>query len=307
MKDVYQTVTNTIVEMLESSVSDESWKRPWSSLAGSGHSWMPYNANSKRHYRGINVPLLLMTASAKGYVSNEWATFKGWKKLGAKVSKGEKATHIVFWKKTSRVVTNNDGEEETKSGLIARGYCVFNANQVENYEPKAPKASEELSEPERIQRAEDCVNDYIERENISVQYGGDRAFYAPSFDIIQMPIRKAFKTKEDFYATLLHECTHSTGAKHRLNREFGKRFGDGAYAMEELVAELGAAMQCSVLGVNDHPREDHAKYLKHWIKVLKEDKRAIFTVSSKAQAASDYIIGKQELETEEDEAERAAA
>jgi antirestriction protein ArdC len=115
------------------------------------------------------------------------------------------------------------------------------------------------------------------------------AFYAPSRDAIQMPPFEAFKDKESYYATALHELTHATGHPNRLDREFSKRFGDTAYAREELVAELGAAFLCAELGITPEIREDHAAYLGHWLNVLREDKRAIFSAAAHAQRAADYL------------------
>jgi antirestriction protein ArdC len=133
-----------------------------------------------------------------------------------------------------------------------------------------------------------------------VKHGGERAFYRPADDIIQMPERERFlgtetsTPTEAYYGTLLHELTHWTGAKKRCDREFGKRFGDQAYAMEELVAELGAAFLCADLGISVTPRQDHAAYIDNWLSVLKADKKAIFTAASKAAQASDYLAGLQD-------------
>ena len=128
------------------------------------------------------------------------------------------------------------------------------------------------------------------RERITFAHGGDRAFYAPSRDHVQLPDREAFRDTESYYATLLHEIGHSTGSPKRLDREFGKRFGTDAYAFEELVAEFASAMMCGALGVTDTPRPDHAAYIASWLSVLKSDKRAIFTAASKAQAATDLVL-----------------
>src|SRR5439155_9518281 len=123
-----------------------------------------------------------------------------------------------------------------------------------------------------------------------VRHGGNRAYYSPSSDHIQMPPFQAFTEGPAYYSTLAHEHTHWTGKADRCDRQLGKRFGDNAYAAEELIAELGAAFVCAHLGLSTEPREDHAKYIQSWLKVLRSDKRAIFTAASKAQQAADYLI-----------------
>jgi antirestriction protein ArdC len=123
----------------------------------------------------------------------------------------------------------------------------------------------------------------------TIQHGGDRAFYSPAYDIVQMPDFRQFKNSTGYYATLAHELTHWSGAKHRLDRNLANRFGSAEYAMEELIAELGAAFTCARLGLRTEPRLDHAPYVNSWLKVLRGDARAIFTAASKAQEAYDYL------------------
>ena len=127
-----------------------------------------------------------------------------------------------------------------------------------------------------------------------IRHGGDRAFYAVQPDRVQMPPFETFRDAESYYATLAHECTHWTKHETRLNREFGrKRWGDEAYAAEELVAELGSAFLCADLGLTPEPREDHASYIENWLRVLKNDKRAIFTAAAHAERAAAFLHGLQ--------------
>ena len=167
--------------------------------------------------------------------------------------------------------------------LFTRGYAVFNAAQVDGYTPKAEPA---VSMPERIERAET----WFQSIGATVCNGGNRAYYAPGTDHIQMPPFGAFAENVSYYSTLAHEHTHWTARAERCDRQLGKRFGDSAYAAEELIAELGAAFVCAHLGLSTEPREDHAEYIQSWLKVLRTDKRAIFTAASKAQQAADYLI-----------------
>ena len=198
--------------------------------------------------------------------------------MGAQVRKGERASQIVVWKEVADKRTDDES-----TVMVGMGYSVFNAAQVDGY--TAPGVLPTLSDAERIAAADE----YFGAIGATVRHGYDRAYYQPSGDMIAMPDFAAFKGPAYYYSTLAHELTHWTGAKRRLDRTFGQRFGDSAYAAEELVAELGAAFQCAVLGIDSEPRADHAQYVAHWLKVLKADKRAIFMAASKAQAAVDYL------------------
>ncbi len=176
-----------------------------------------------------------------------------------------------------------------------KGYTVFNVEQVDGL-PAHYYAQPENPLPlsERIAQAEA----FLTGTGATIQHGGNSAFYVSARDLIQLPPFEAFKDKESYYATVLHELTHWTKPRHRLDRDFGKkRFGDHGYAREELVAELGAAFLCAELGITPEVREDHADYLGHWLSVLKEDKRAIFSAAAHAQRAADYLTGLQQKQS----------
>jgi antirestriction protein ArdC len=162
---------------------------------------------------------------------------------------------------------------------------VFNASQVDGYKPKAEPEANQL---ERIEQADS----FFRGLGSDVQHGGNRAYYSPMSDHIQMPPFQAFDDNVSYYSTLAHEHTHWTAKAERCDRVLGKRFGDSAYSMEELVAELGAAFLCAHLGLSSEPREDHAQYIQSWLRVLKADKRAIFTAASKAQQAADWVVNR---------------
>ena len=287
-QDIYERVTNQIVAAIEAGASTYQGRMPWHVSAG--ESPMPINAASKRLYRGINVLALWVTAQAKGYTSNVWATYKQWQELGAQVREGEKSTLVVFWKfpeskargREQKVEEPKEDETRKGRGLLARGYIVFNSDQVDGYEPKEfPK----LDEAERDQAAEQ----FFSSLGVTIRFGGPSAFYEPEADYIQMPHYSNFRDVFGFYSTLAHETTHWSGAPQRLNRDLSTRFGSAAYAMEELVAELGAAFICATLGISSEPRPDHAAYVENWLAALRRDKRAIFTAASKAQAAVDWM------------------
>jgi antirestriction protein ArdC len=282
-RDVYASVTAQIINAIEKGVSN--WRMPWHTSGRFAFS--PINVRSKKPYRGINTVCLWAAAEAKGYDSGEWGTYKQWQEHGAQVRKREKSTTVVFWKFANSVQEDQNGEDEQPSTgsrlLFTRGYSVFNAAQVDGY---TPKPEPDMAILDRIQHADACFQSI----SADVRHGGNRAYYSPASDHIQMPPSQAFAENVSYYSTLAHEHTHWTARSERCDRQLGKRFGDSAYAAEELIAEIGAAFVCAHLGLSTEPREDHAQYINSWLKVLKADKRAIFTAASKAQQAADYLI-----------------
>lgn len=272
-RDVYQDVTNKILALMEQHGTD--WNKPWRAAGGNT---LPVNIVSGKHYRGINIAILL----SSGYENQVWGTYKQWKDKGAQVRKGERSTQIVFWKPMT-IEDKETGEE--KDILFARGYCVFNVAQVDGYELTVTDDESAEFEPH------DAAQAVLDGSGAVIRHGQGGAFYVPSQDYIGLPFPETFLERDGYYATALHELTHWTGHKSRCDRDFKptQRFGDEAYAFEELVAELGAAFLCASTGISAEPRPDHAKYLNSWIKVLKHDKKAIFTAASKAQQAVDYI------------------
>ncbi|MCA3706817.1 MAG: DUF1738 domain-containing protein [Methylobacterium sp.] len=304
-RDVYTQVTDTIISAIEAGAGQ--WDMPWH-RHGVTHT-RPMNARTGKRYRGVNVLALWAAAEARGFTTGLWGTYRQWQEKGAQVRKGEKSSLVVFFKELAVDETNPEtGETERGRRLIAKASYVFNANQVDGFvasEPAAPaNPAEVLSQ----------VEAYVTATGARVAFGGEGAFYRPLTDTIHMPDRSRFvgsatsSATECLYSTLLHELTHWTGIKTRCDREFGKRFGDDAYAMEELVAELGAAFLCADLGIANTPRPDHAAYISHWLTVLKADKKAIFTAASKASQAVDYLDALQPAEKarETDELEEAA-
>jgi antirestriction protein ArdC len=281
--DVYERVTSQIVNAIESGVSN--WRMPWHTSGK--FSFSPINVTSKKPYRGVNTLCLWTAAQAKGYDRGEWGTYNQWQERGAQVRRGEKATTVVFWKfANNSAETQEDNEEHTGTGsrlLFTRGYSVFNCAQVDGY---APKSDVGTPIEQRIEGAEV----FFGQINARVAHQGNRAFYSPAEDSITLPPFSAFFTPVDYYSTRAHETGHWTSKSDRCNRELGKRFGDNAYSVEELVAELTAAFTLAHLGLSSEPRPDHAQYIGSWLKVLKADKRAIFTAASKAQQAADFLI-----------------
>jgi len=310
--NLYQSVTSQIIELIETSQASGR-ELPWH-RAGADI-FLPVNATTGNRYRGINVVSLWASAEINRFTTGTWATYQQWQSIGAQVRKGESSTLGVFYKKyvpnrksepaaakkqsgrfedrgdeNSGRGDSGDGDpgEEPRPRWFARAFRVFNADQVDGYEPEALP---EESLVERIERAET----FVQATSATIGHGGGRAYYNPTGDYIQMPGEVRFRdtetstATEGYYATLFHELTHWSGHKRRCDRDLTGRFGSASYAMEELVAELGAAFLCAELGISAQPREDHAGYLAHWLEVMREDAAAIFTAAAKASEAARYL------------------
>ena len=287
--DIYQRITDRIAAAIEAGAG--RWQMPWHPGADGVAPRLPVNASTGKPYRGINTVVLWATAQAEGYPSAVWATYRQWAELGAQVRKGEQSSPVVFWKISDKDEQEDgdngqDGEDGRRSRVFARGYSVFNATQVDGYEAPALPA---LPEPERIGHAEA----FFAALGADIRHGGNRACYVPGLDQVRMPPFPTFRDAVAYYATLAHEATHWTGHASRCARDLRGRFGEEAYAAEELVAELGAAFLCADLALAPEPRPDHAAYVASWLKVLRGDKRAIFTAAAKAQQAADWMHTRQ--------------
>lgn len=280
--DVKQTVTDTIIALLEKGNNHFT-----SEFVGS----LPVNASTGAAYRGINVLLLLTAAHKKGYSSNQWMTFKQAQALGANIRKGEKSTLAVFFStfeikdeegnRTTKIDKN--GVETIAAASFAKSIYLFNIEQMDNV---PALRNSKASNVGTVEAAESI----IEASGARIEFGQKGAFYSPSLDFIGLPNVSDFTDTPCRYSTTLHELTHWTGHSSRLNRDFSKRFGDEAYAFEELVAELGSAFLNCHVGLFGATVANHAGYLESWLKVLKNDKTAIFTAASKAYEAFEYII-----------------
>lgn len=302
--DVYTRVTDRIVFDLEKGV--RPWLKPWSADHAADRLLLLPLRHNGVPYRGVNILLLWGDAIDKGYTRNIWMTYKQAEALGANVRKGEHGSLVVYADRFSKTEANEKGEEVERSIPFMKGYTVFNVEQIEGLPahyavPPAPR--DESRALDLIAEAEA----FFASTRASFRHGANRAFYAPAADFIQLPVPEAFRDAESYAATKAHELVHWTGHGSRMAREFGKRFGDHAYAFEELVAELGAAFLCADLGITPEPRPDHAAYLAHWLDVLKSDKRAIFSAAAHAQRAADYLHGMHGNAAKEEEPDRMAA
>jgi antirestriction protein ArdC len=251
----------------------------------------PVNAVTGKSYHGVNVVALWCAAASRGFRSGHWATYRQWHSAGAQVRKGERGTVVVFYKPVEQEHTDEEDEPEkavNRPKLIARASWAFNAEQVDGW--TAPK--QDL--PNEVEIREH-VEAFIAATHAEIRHGGDMACYNYVNDIIEVPHPEQFfgtntrSATEAYYSVVLHELTHWSGAGHRLARNLRTRFGDDADAMEELVAEFGAAFLCADLRISNEPRHDHASYVASWLRVLTKDRTALFTAASKASVAATYL------------------
>ena len=268
--DIYDTVTNRIIENLEKGCIP--WIKPWHT-----ENTLDKNIKTGNEYNGINRVILGMS----GYQSNIWGSFKQWKDLGANVKLHEKGTAIVFYKPVSGVKVTSEGDEIIYNSVFTTSY-IFNAEQVEGIEIK-PRNIEDKPFLNNVN-----IDNMVMNTGANIRHSGNSAYYRPSEDYINMPVKSDFNDEAGYYATLLHELTHWSGAKHRLDRTKGKRFGDTAYAFEELIAELGSAFLCEKYAVKGDIR--HEGYIQSWLQALKNDNKMIFKASAYAQKSTDYIV-----------------
>jgi antirestriction protein ArdC len=275
---VYQIVTDQIIKQLESGVAP--WHRPWRTEP-------PCNLITGQEYRGINVFLL----ATQGYGSRYWLTFNQANKLGGHIRKGEHSSVVTFWKiGDDKIVTDADRNERKTRPFLLRFYRVFNVEQSEGIADKLGLGN---TSP-RIPSIEQCEALVSGMPNAPAMVQDARAWYRPATDTVGMPSRQAFGSAEEYYSTLFHELTHSTGHASRIGREGIEKlntFGSESYSKEELIAEMGAAMLSGVVGIERKTLGNSASYLQEWIDVLKSDVRMVVFAASQAQKAADYIRG----------------
>ena len=283
--EIYQTVTDTVIAQLEAGAVP--WVQPWGRPDIKTPLGMPTNGDTGRKYSGVNILLLWSAAIDTRRTTQTWLTYRQAQKLGAQVRKGERGTIVcyadTFIPKAEKYRAAQDGDTPQKIGYLKR-YTVFNADQCEGLSDSVFEGVEPLPEREIIPRAEKL----IAATGAEFRTGGDKAFYAPYEDFIQIPPQPSFFNQVDYYRTAFHEAAHWTGHKSRLDRNLKSAFGTKDYAREELTAEMGTAFICAALNIT--PTVRHTDYLASWLKVLKEDKRAIFRAASLASKAADFIL-----------------
>lgn len=287
--NVYEIITQKVIEQLENGVIP--WRKPWLSLA-SDLSALAFNRITKKPYSFLNQLLLGMPG--------EWASFNQWAKLGGSVRKGEKGSVCVFFKLlpyNSKELSDDERENENKIPSlkcipVLRYYTVFHISQVDGVQPlDLEHETELLKDFSPVENVDNAVRDFLEREHISISYGGNSAYYSPELDSIRLPVRKAFNgNAPEYYSTLLHECGHATGAKNRLNR-FNEN-SEQNYAREELVAEIFAAAMLNTFGIETpNTLQNSVAYLQSWLSHLKNDKKLIVVACQRAEKAARFFLG----------------
>jgi antirestriction protein ArdC len=283
---VEEIITARIIEKLEAGTVP--WHRPWSGAD------MPKNLISKKEYRGINVFIL----SAMGFGSPYWVSFKQAQELGGNVRKGEKGCPVVFWKWLESAETDENGQQRKASHPILRYYTVFNVLQIDGIdETKIPALAQKYDARERITVCENVVDNMPKRPEIIFDYAG--AFFRPATDTVNMPKIETFDSSEEYYSTLFHELTHSTGHETRLNRrgsDVPRHFGDKEYSKEELIAEMGAAFLCGHCQIENKTIDNSAAYIANWLRKFRDDAKMVIMAGGAAQKAVDFILGRQVAE-----------
>ena len=276
-RSVYDIITARIVAQLESGVAP--WRKPWTSKS-------PANLVFQKEYRGLNV----LTLASQGYPSRFWLTFNQANKLGGRIQRGAKGSPVVYWNiGEGREVRKPDGSSKMQTPFLLRYSTVFNLSQTEGIDIPAKM----LSEQRENNPIADCEAIVDHMPNRPAFEQSDAAWYRPSSDSVGMPARGLFHSSEEYYSTLFHELTHSTGHASRVGREGIEKlntFGSESYSREELIAEMGAAMLCGVTGIAPATLDNSAAYLQSWISRLKSDSKLIVQAASAAQKAADYIL-----------------
>lgn len=297
--DIYTRITDKIVEDLARGV--KPWMQPWHDRNMRGHITRPLRHNGQP-YSGMNVLLLWSEGMLRGFTSPQWMTFKQALELGGAVRRGETGTTVVFASRFTKTEADANGGEVDREIPFLKAYSVFNVEQIDGLPEQYHHRPIPLPDPvERIEHADR----FFRSTGAMIRHGGTQAYYSPVTDHIQMPPFETFRDVVSYYATLAHEEIHWAGAAHRLDRDLSRYAKDRSErAREELIAELGSCFLCADLGIVPElePRPDHASYLASWLKVLSDDKRAIFQAAAHAQRAAAYLHGLQPLQDEDRQA-----
>ena len=304
---LYQEITDKIIAELEA--GRVPWVQPWGTTAAKASLAMPKNAATSRCYSGINVLILWGAVVERGFLGQRWLTFRQALGLGGHVRKGETGTTVVYADRfvpdEERRRAERDGDEPGAIPFLKR-FTVFNTDQCEDLPAKLSTAPPPVAEGMILPQAEAL----IAATGADFRIGGDRAFYSPSHDFVQVPRPDAYFEPINWHRTALHELGHWSGHASRLGRDLSGGFGSAPYAKEELCAEMTSAFVCATLGIV--PTVRHADYIGSWLEVLREDDRAIVRAASAASKAADYLLAfrphpDEPVDVAADEDEREAA
>lgn len=285
-RDLHREITKRFIDALEA--DRIPWIKPWKCVSSYADPF-PVNAATERRYRGINIPILWSTAIERGYTRDRWLTYRQVMKAGGHVRRGERGTPVVFYRTVETKTDDNDPEsDKPKTFRVARTFTLFNVEQCEALPESIMGKAVIESQPSTEFPDVDAM---VSRCGAKIRHGGDTATFLPSADVIQMPPAQIFESPEHYYSTLLHELTHWSGHKKRLNRPGiveTHPFNSQPYAFEELVAEIGSAFLCAEFGIKGDLR--HESYVQSWIKLMEDKPRAIFQASAAAQSAFEFLV-----------------
>jgi antirestriction protein ArdC len=283
--NLYDEITDKIIAELDA--GRVPWVQPWGTAAAKASLAMPKNASTDRQYSGVNILILWGAVIERGFTGQSWLTFRQALSLGGHVRKGERGTTVVY---ADRFVPSDEKRraaetgEEVKAIPFLKRFTVFNTDQCEDL----PEGIATAAPPPSLGMIEPTVEALIKATGISFRIGGERAFYAPAADYVQVPPPQAYFEPINWHRTALHELGHATGHPSRLNRDQSGSYGTKKYAFEELVAELSAAFGCASIGIV--PTVRHADYIGAWLDVLREDNRAVVRAASQASKAADFLL-----------------
>ena len=281
---LYDEITDKIIAELEA--GRVPWVQPWGTAAAKAPLALPKNASTDRTYSGINVLLLWGSTIERGFTGQSWLTFRQALSLGGHVRKGERGTTVVY---ADRFVPKDEKRRAAETGDEAqvipflKRFTVFNTDQCDGLPAEIATAA-----PPPPGLVEPRVEALIKATGITFRIGGNRAFYAPAEDYVQVPPPQAYFEPINWHRTAFHELGHWTGQASRLNRDHSGSFGSKSYAREELVAEMAGAFVCASLGIV--PTVRHADYIGSWLEVLREDNRAVVRAASAASKAADFLL-----------------
>jgi antirestriction protein ArdC len=287
---IYDAVTSNMITQLEEGCFPwtQAWREDGATFV------LPKNASTRKSYSGINILILWDALERFAFTKHHWLTFKQALSLGGCVRKGEKGTHIVYadnFTPKSEIEKAAISGDEARTVPYLKTYTVFNVDQCQLPDELAEQFVNKTIKPERCNPNDHIlprVKSLMDATGADIRIGSDKAYYVPSEDFICLPHPEQFYDLVNFHPTALHELTHWSGHKSRLDRDLNKH-GKEAYAREELIAELGSAFLCAQLGIE--PTVRHADYLASWLAVLRDDNRAIFQAASQASKAADFILG----------------
>src|SRR5580704_9413790 len=282
---LYQEITDKIIAELEAGCVP--WVQPWGSSGVNAALGLPKNAATGRQYSGINILILWSAVAERGFTGQGWLTFRQALAIGGHVRQGEKGITVVYADRFipdgERTRAEEAGEEPEAIPFLKR-FTVFNTDQCADLPADTGAAAPPPPEHLILPQAEALIR----ATGADLRIGGDRAFYVPSADYIQVPPPSAYFEPVNWHRTVCHELGHWTGAESRLNRDMSVDFGSASYAREELVAEMAGAFVCAALGIV--PTVRHADYIGSWLEVLHEENRAIIRAASAASKAADYLL-----------------